>query len=79
MRLFDSELDKWVRIVGFAGGRGLADKLRQLGLAPGDKVRVVRHAPLGGPVMVEVEGRSIALGRGVAQRINVEEISCDSH
>jgi len=46
--------------------------LRQLGLIPGDDARVLRHAPLGGPVLVEVDGRSIALGRGVASKVVVE-------
>ena len=61
-----------VRIISFKGGVGLEHKLRQLGLVPGDKARVVRYAPFGGPVMVEVEGRSIALGRGVASKVVVE-------
>jgi Fe2+ transport system protein FeoA len=33
---------------------------------------VVRVAPLGGPLLVEVNGREIALGRAVAEKILVE-------
>ena len=47
-------------------------KLRQLGLLPGDLARVMRHAPFGGPIMIEVNGRTIALGKGVAAKIAVE-------
>ena len=61
-----------VRILSFRGGVGLEHKLRQLGLVPGDIARVLRFAPLGGPLLVEVEGRSIALGRGVASKVIVE-------
>jgi ferrous iron transport protein A len=61
-----------VRILSFRGGVGLEHKLRQLGLVPGDYARVLRYAPLGGPLLVEVEGRSIALGRGVASKVVVE-------
>jgi len=59
--------------VSFKGGMRLEHKLRQLGLIPGNQARVLRHAPLGGPILVEVEGRSIALGRGVAAKVVVVE------
>jgi ferrous iron transport protein A len=72
MTLIQAKTGQIVRIMSFNGGIGLEHKLRQLGLYPGDQARVVRHAPLGGPIMVEVEGRSIALGRGVASKVIVE-------
>lgn len=72
MTLIQVKTGQIVRIKSFKGGIGLEHKLRQLGLMPGDMARVMRHAPLGGPVLVEVEGRSIALGRGVASKVVVE-------
>ena len=44
-------------------------------------VVVVRHAPWKGPVMIEVDGRTIAIGKGIASKIYVEEeeAECDSH
>jgi ferrous iron transport protein A len=72
MTLTQAETGQTVRILSFKGGFGLEHKLRQLGLVPGDNARVLRHAPLGGPVLIEVDGRSIALGRGVASRVIVE-------
>jgi Fe2+ transport system protein FeoA len=50
----------------------LSSKLMQYGLHLGDFVRVLRIAPLGGPLLVEVNGREIALGRAVAEKIFVE-------
>ena len=50
----------------------LRTKLMQYGLHNGDFVRVLRSAPLGGPLLVEVNGREIALGRAVAEKIFVE-------
>jgi ferrous iron transport protein A len=50
----------------------LRRKLQQYGLHLGDWVRVVRSAPLGGPLLIEVNGREIALGRAVAEKIFVE-------
>lgn len=78
MQLTDAERGKWVRVVNIRGGRGVAHKLRQLGLMPGDCTRIIRHAPLGGPLMIEIEGRVVAIGRGVASHIEVEEGECAS-
>jgi ferrous iron transport protein A len=50
----------------------LRSKLMQYGLHIGDQMRVLRSAPLGGPLLVEVNGREIALGRRVAEKIFVE-------
>jgi len=61
-----------VRILGFEDGKNLDAKLRQYGLFIGDQVRVLRLAPLGGPVLIEANGREIALGRGIASKITVE-------
>ena len=77
MVLLDIEKGKWARVLRLGGGAGLEDKLTQHGLYPGDCVRVLREAPLGGPLLVDVHGREIALGRGVADKIFVEESQCE--
>jgi ferrous iron transport protein A len=74
MDLLDTPKGTLVKIVDYRGGRGVGFKLRQLGLCPGREVRVLRFAPMGGPVMVDVEGRSIAIGRGIASRVKVETV-----
>jgi ferrous iron transport protein A len=78
MQLHLVENGKCVRIVGIHGEKTLEAKLRQLGLLPGDSATVLRQAPLGGPVMIEVDGRTIAVGRNIASRIEVEESECVS-
>lgn len=72
MKLVEAPMKQTVRIIEFTGGRGVNFKLCQLGLTPGTEVKLLRFAPLGGPVMIEVEGRSVAIGRGIAARIKVE-------
>lgn len=47
-------------------------KLLQYGLHVGDLVCVLRTAPLGGPLLVDVNSRELALGRDVAEKILVE-------
>lgn len=50
-------------------------RLAQLGFLPGNKVRVIRSAPFHGPLLLDVEGREIVLGRGVANKVMVEYLS----
>ena len=61
-----------VRVISFDGGKNLSAKLTQFGIHPGDRLRLLRKAPLGGPLLVECNAREIALGRGVAEKIIVE-------
>ncbi|GAB4501645.1 MAG: hypothetical protein Fur0035_11880 [Anaerolineales bacterium] len=74
MRLIEAEQGMSLRVLGFEGGAKFEERMLQHGLYPGDQARVVRIAPMRGPLLVEVSGREIALGRGVAQKIFVEAI-----
>ena len=56
----------------------LLRKLKQYGLHIGDTLHVLRSAPLGGRLLVEVNGRELALGRTVAENLFVET-ECESH
>ena len=73
MDLTEVGTGNWVKFTCFIGGAGISMKLRCLGIMPGDIAQVKRLAPFGGPILVEIDGREIALGRGIAKRIEVEE------
>ncbi len=60
------------RVVSVRGGRGVARRLAEMGLTPGARVRLLRAAPLKGPVEIQVRGCCLAIGRGIANRILVE-------
>lgn len=49
-----------------------AGKLMQIGLCPGETVRVLRHAPLGGPVELDVMGYRLAIRREDAAEIELQ-------
>jgi ferrous iron transport protein A len=51
-------------------GRGTRLRLAALGLRRGACVRLIRHG-VGGPILLEVDGTWVALGRGLARRILV--------
>ena len=67
------------KITGIRGGRGLVRRLSDMGFIQGVDVKVVHshasHNPgRGGPLVVEVKDSRIALGRGVAMKIMVQEV-----
>ncbi len=64
---------KRVVVKEIEGGFGVRQHLSNLGIHIGDRVLVKKHAPLGGPLLIEVHGSEVALGRGVAARVRVEE------
>lgn len=72
MKLVDVKSGEQVRILDYRGGKGLASKLKELSLMPGDLIVVKKKAPLKGPLLIEAHGRSVAIGRGVAEKVEVE-------
>ncbi len=62
------------RVLDVEGGWGLRRNLEQLGIHPGDVVSVAGTGAFRGPILIEVNGSRVALGRGVAGRIRVEPL-----
>ena len=62
------------RVVCIEGGQGVGAHLNNLGIHVGDQLQVVERAPFRGPVLVQINGTRLALGRGVARRVRVEAI-----
>ena len=62
-----------VTVVDVAGGWGLRRHINQLGIHPGDTLTVLRHAAMGGPILIMIHGSQIAIGRGMASHITVED------
>ena len=77
-RLLQIQPGTSVRVVDFEEGFNLRSKLTQYGIYPGDCLHLLRKAPLGGPLLVQCNEREIALGRGVAEKIIVELVPCES-
>ena len=74
MPLSEVRKNKRARVNDIEGGRGVKIRLSQIGIHPGDIVTVVRHGAMKGPMVIEVHGFQLALGRGVAAQILVEEV-----
>lgn len=61
-----------VTVIGVRAGRGLQRRLADMGLTPGVQIRVV-NSQMPGPVLIDLRGTRLALGRGIAQKITVKE------
>ncbi|MDD4162090.1 MAG: FeoA family protein [Methanothrix sp.] len=46
-------------------------KLRTMGIREGKRLKVVAIHPFAGPMVLDIDGRQITLGRSIAQRIMV--------
>ena len=59
-------------VVRLAGGRALQNRLVSMGLTVGSDIEVVRSSRAsGGPTLVAAGGTRLAIGRGMADKIEV--------
>lgn len=56
------------------GGPGLKKRLEVMNIREGKKVRKTCSAPLRGPIVIEIDGSKMAIGRGMANKVWVEDI-----
>lgn len=68
-------------VVGLKATGLTRQRLLDLGLVPGTRVRVVRESPNGDPVAFQVRGALIALRREVGRAVLVKprRLFCESH
>lgn len=62
------------RVRSFSKGSRAAMRLRELGLLPGTVIRLVRYAPLGDPIEIDVRGFHLSLRKSEAAEILLEPI-----
>ncbi len=82
--MFDTSLTSLVylkpgvtaQVVSFSGGRRARMRIMQLGINPGDKIKVLSVGPFGGAIYIEnlSNGTRVAIGRGIAAKIIVKPL-----
>ena len=73
IRLADLPAGAAGRVVGYAKpSRAYMRRLLAMGLVPGAEFRVIRRAPLGDPVEIEVLGFLLSLRAGEAAGLEIE-------
>ena len=66
--------NKRAKIISLEGGQGFLRKLRVMGIREGQTIKTISKQPFRGPLTVTVNGCQMTLGRGMANKINVEEL-----
>lgn len=56
------------------GGHNVLQRLLDMGLTPGTSIKIERIAPLKGPIEICVRGSKLALGRGIATNVFVDDV-----
>lgn len=59
-------------VTNVSGDASLQQRILEMGILPGQQVTVIRTAPLGDPIEVEVMGYSLSLRKSEAAYIEVE-------
>ena len=62
-----------IRLAKIKAGRRLTHRLTELGLTPGVEFSIIQDN--GGPLLIEVRGSRIAIGREMARKIQVTPIN----
>ena len=62
-----------VKFVGLNAGNDLKSRLAALGMVPNVNITVVRNGNPG-PFVVSIKGSKIVLGRGMAEKVIVEQV-----
>ncbi len=58
-------------VVSIQRGTGMRRRLMELGFIPGTPLRLVRRAPLGDPIEVELHGAHVSMRRAEARTVIV--------
>ena len=72
LMLLDLQPKQKARILSLEGGFGFQRNMRSRGIREGKIVEVITRQPIGGPIVISIEDRKTAIGRGMAQKIIVE-------
>ncbi len=72
MTLATLDPGRTARIVAVSGAADIQQRLLELGLLPGVEVRMMRCAPLGDPLEVDVLGYRLAIRKSEAALVQVE-------
>lgn len=74
MTLNDLPIGKSAMITSVGGETSLRQHFLDMGLIPGEKVTMVKHAPLGDPLEIRIHSYELTLRKEDAKKITIEDI-----
>ncbi|AXV38439.1 MAG: ferrous iron transport protein A [Methanobacteriaceae archaeon] len=72
--LTDVKPGKKVIITEIKGGFGVKNRFESLNIREGKQIQIASSAPFRGPLVLNVDGCKVAIGRGMATKILVEVV-----
>lgn len=66
--------DTKIIVAEIEGGWRVRQRLNQMGIHPNDRILIKRSGAMGGPILIQIHGTEVAIGRGMARKIIVQEI-----
>lgn len=76
IHLSDLKIGDSGRVVGIEKSeKAYRQKLLAMGLTPGTTFNIIRYAPMGDPVEIQVRGFALSLRKGEANALKVERIA----
>jgi len=71
IRLSDLQVGKLASIKRVTGANETMERLRDLGLVPGEEVQVIKKAPFGDPIEIRIMNYSLCIRKSEARKIRV--------
>ena len=72
MKLSELKLGQIATVLSVSDKESIKNRLQCFGITDGVKIRLIRRAPLGGPLEIKVRGFYLALRKSVADKISVK-------
>ena len=72
LSLYEVEDQSSLKVLAILGGWETRRSFNQMGIHAGDRIRVLRRAPFGGPLVIDNRGTHVAVGKQLAEKIKVE-------
>lgn len=75
MTLADLAKGESRNVVSVKGDDAITRRLMEMGVIPGVSVRMIKSAPFGDPLEINVRGYSLALRRNEAESVKLEKVA----
>jgi ferrous iron transport protein A len=75
MELSKAPCNQTLEVMTVSGDARMEKRFESMGIRKGRHIRKIASQPFGGPVVIEVNGSKISLGRNIAAKIEVEVIA----
>jgi len=72
LSLYEAVGQAYLKVCTILGGWEIRRSFNQIGIHPGDRIRIVRRAPFGGPLVIDNQGTHVAISKQLAEKIKVE-------